>query len=75
VVFSLFALYRSVILAENHIAVASQGFALLNGLAIAKLMVVAEKLQFADQLKAASLIYPTLFKSLPSCKGRTEADR
>jgi hypothetical protein len=29
VVFSLFALYKSVILAEHHIAIASQGFALL----------------------------------------------
>jgi hypothetical protein len=63
VVFSLFALYKSVILAEHHIAIASQGFALLNGLALAKVMVVAQELHFADQLKAAPLIYPTLFKS------------
>jgi hypothetical protein len=63
IVFSLFALYRSVILAEHHIAIASQGFALLNGLALAKVMVVAQELHFADQLKAAPLIYPTLFKS------------
>jgi hypothetical protein len=63
VVFSLFAVYKSVILAEHHIAMASQGFALLNGLALAKVMVVAQELHFADQLKAAPLIYPTLFKS------------
>ena len=63
IVFSLFALYRSVILAEHHIAIASQGFALLNGLALAKVMVVAQELHFADQLKTAPLIYPTLFKS------------
>jgi hypothetical protein len=63
VVFSLFAVYKSVILAEHHIAIASQGFALLNGLALAKVMVVAQELHFADQLKAAPLIYPTLFKS------------
>jgi hypothetical protein len=63
IVFSLFALYKSVILAEHHIAIASQGFALLNGLALAKVMVVAQELHFADQLKAAPLIYPTLFKS------------
>ncbi|HSY63797.1 MAG TPA: hypothetical protein VK829_04320, partial [Terriglobales bacterium] len=44
IVFSLFALYRSVILAEHHIAIASQGFALLNGLALAKVMVVAQEL-------------------------------
>jgi hypothetical protein len=63
VVFSLFALYKSIILAEHHIAIASQGFALLNGLALAKVMLVAKELHFADQLKAAPLIYPTLFKS------------
>jgi hypothetical protein len=63
IVFSLFALYKSVILAEHHIAIASQGFALLNGLALAKVMVVAQELHFADQLKTAPLIYPTLFKS------------
>jgi hypothetical protein len=63
IVFSLFALYKSVILAEHHIAIASQGFALLNGLALAKVMLVAQELHFADQLKTAPLIYPTLFKS------------
>jgi hypothetical protein len=63
VVFSLFAIYKSVILAEHHIAIASQGFALLNGLALAKVMVVAQELHFADQLRTAPLIYPTLFKS------------
>jgi hypothetical protein len=63
VVFSLFAVYKSVILAEHHIAIASEGFALINGLALAKVMVVAQELHFADQLKAAPLIYPTLFKS------------
>jgi hypothetical protein len=63
VVFSLFALYKSVILAEHNIVITSQGFALLNGLALAKVMVVAQELHFADQLKGAPLIYPTLFKS------------
>jgi hypothetical protein len=63
VVFGLFALYKSVIMAEHHIALASQGFALLNGLALAKVMLVAQELHLADQFKEAPLIYPTLFKS------------
>ncbi len=63
IVFSLFALYKSVILAEHHIAIGAQGFALLNGLALGKVMLVAQELHFADRLKAAPLIYPTLFKS------------
>jgi hypothetical protein len=63
VVFGLFALYKSVILAEQHIGLASQGFALLNALALAKVMLVAQELHLADQFKVAPLIYPTLFKS------------
>jgi hypothetical protein len=63
VVFALFVLYKSVILAEHHIAFAMHGFALLNALALAKVILVAQKLHFADQFKEEPLIYPTLFKS------------
>jgi hypothetical protein len=63
VVFGLFALYKSVILREHHIPLTSQGFVLLNALALAKVMLVAQELRFADQFKEAPLIYPTLFKS------------
>jgi hypothetical protein len=63
VVFGLFVLYKSVILAEQHIGLASQGFALLNALALAKVMLVAQELHLVDQFKEAPLIYPTLFKS------------
>jgi hypothetical protein len=63
VVLALFVIYKSVILAEHHIAFASQGFALLNALALAKVMLVARKLRLADQFKEAPLIYPTLCKS------------
>jgi hypothetical protein len=63
VVFALLLLYKSVILAEHHIAFSSQGFAVLNALALAKVMLVAQKLRLADQFKEAPLIYPTLFKS------------
>jgi hypothetical protein len=50
-------------LAQHHIAFASHGFALLNALAFAKVMLVARKLHLADQFKEAPLIYPTLCKS------------
>jgi hypothetical protein len=63
VVFALFALYRSVILAENGIAFTPQGFALINALAMAKVILTAQKLRLADQFKDAPLIYPTLVKS------------
>lgn len=63
VVFALFLLYKSVILAEHQIALASQGFAVIDALALAKVMVVAQKLHLAEQFKEGPLIYPTLFKS------------
>jgi hypothetical protein len=63
VVFSLFALHKSVILAEDHIDFALHGFALFNALALAKVMLVAQELHLGDQFRDAPLIYPTLLKS------------
>jgi hypothetical protein len=64
VVFSLFAIYESVILAEHHIDFAPQGLALINVLALAKVVLVGQELHLADQFQGAPLIYPTLLKSL-----------
>ena len=61
--FSLFVIYKSVILAEHHINFALHGFALINALALAKVMLVAQELHLADQFRDAPLIYPTLLKS------------
>src|SRR5215469_5303717 len=63
VVFALFALYKSVILAEYHIDFALHGFALINALALGKVILVAEDLHLVDQFGDAPLIYPTLLKS------------
>jgi hypothetical protein len=63
VVFSLFVLYKWVILAEDHIDFALHGFALFNALALAKVMLVAQDLHLADRFRDAPLIYPTLLKS------------
>lgn len=63
VVFSFFVVYKSVILAEHHIDFALHGFALINALALAKVMLVAQELHLADQFRDAPLIYPTLLKS------------
>jgi hypothetical protein len=63
VVFSLFVVYKSVILAEHHINFALHGFAVINALALAKVMLVAQELHLADQFRDAPLIYPTLLKS------------
>jgi type III secretory pathway component EscS len=64
-VFALFVLYRSVILAEQDIPFVAHGLALLNALALAKVMLVAQDLHFAEgKFNNAPLIYPTLFKSI-----------
>ena len=79
VVFGLFALYRSVILAEHHISLADKGFALLNALALAKVMLIAKELHLGEWLNDAPLIYPTILKSalfailLAACKILEEA--
>ena len=63
VVFSLFVIYKSVILAEHHIAFAPHGLALINALALAKVMLVAQEMHLGDWFGEAPLIYPTLAKS------------
>jgi hypothetical protein len=62
-IFGLFVIYQSVILAEHDIPFAMHGFALINALALAKVMLVAREFNFADNFKDAPLIIPTLFKS------------
>jgi hypothetical protein len=63
VVFALFLLYKSVILNDEHINVVAKGFALLNALALAKIMLIARALHLGDWADGAPLIYPTLLKS------------
>ena len=63
IVFSLFVVYKSVILAQQHIEFEPQGLALINALALGKVILVAQELHFAEQFQGAPLIYPTLLKS------------
>ena len=63
VVFGLFVVYKSVILAEQHIPFAFHGFALINALALGKVMLVAKDLHIGERFDDAPLIYPTLLKS------------
>jgi hypothetical protein len=63
VVLGSLVLCESVVLSEHQIPFAAHGLALLNALALGKVMLVAQDLHFADRFKEAPLIYPTLFKS------------
>lgn len=62
-VFSLFIVYKSVILAEHHIPFKYHGLAIINALALGKVMLVAKDLHWGERFNDAPLIYPTLLKS------------
>lgn len=62
-IFGLFIVYKSVILAEEHISFAFHGLALINALAFAKVVLIARALHLGERFDGAPLIYPTVFKS------------
>ena len=64
VVFSLFAIYKAVIVEEHRMGFLPIGLSLVNALALAKVMLIGQELHLADQFRDAPLIYPTLLKSL-----------
>jgi hypothetical protein len=64
VIFGLFAIYRSVILAEHHVSFRAKSFALINALALAKVMVTAKELRFGELFHEVPLIFPTITKSV-----------
>jgi len=62
-IFALFLMYKSMILAEEHMTFASKGFAVINALALGKVVLIARALHLGETLDDAPLIYPTLLKS------------
>jgi len=63
VVFGLLVTFKSVVLAEHHVDFAYHGFAIINALALAKVMLTAKDLHLGEKFNEAPLIYPTLLKS------------
>jgi hypothetical protein len=63
VVLSLLDIHKSVILAEYQIDLVEFGLNFINALALAKVILVGQELNFANQFRDAPLIYPTLLKS------------
>ncbi len=64
VLFGLFVLNQRIILGQSGIAFSLHGFALLNALVLAKVMLVTEDLNLGRWLRRRPLIYPILFESL-----------
>ncbi len=63
VIFGLYVLSETIVLSKEHINFASHGFALINALVLAKVLLVAEDLNFADGFRNKPLIYPILYKA------------
>ena len=62
-IFGLFALHERLVLRELGASLPSQGFAFVNALVLAKVMVVAEDLNLGGWLKTRPLIWPVLQES------------
>jgi hypothetical protein len=64
VILALFQLYRSLLLREEHVSfVVHQGFAVINALALGKVLLIAKALHLGEWIEDWPLIYPTLLKS------------
>lgn len=64
VIFGLYVLDETVILGKEHIGFSSQGFAIINALVLAKVLLIAEDTGFARRFEDRPLIYPILYKAL-----------
>lgn len=63
VTFGLYVLCETIVLGEWHINFASHGFAIINAIVLAKVLLVAEDFNFADGFKDKPLVYPILYKA------------
>lgn len=64
VVFGLYVLDETVILGKRHIDFSAHGFAIVNALVLAKVLLVAEDFGFGSRFKDRPLIFPILYKAL-----------
>jgi hypothetical protein len=62
-VFALLVLHTEVILAAHHIEFEAHGLALINALALGKVVLALRKLRFFDRFNDDALLYPTLLQS------------
>jgi hypothetical protein len=63
VVLGLLELHKSVILRQEHIDFTYTGIALINALALGKVILIAGHFHFGERYNERPLIYPTLIKS------------
>lgn len=63
VLFALFNLHKTAILQQNHVDYQEQGFAIVNALVLAKVMLVADDLKLGTRLVQNPLIYHVLYSA------------
>src|SRR6187455_1928757 len=64
VLFALFTYHKAIVLAQHNIPFEPFGIAFINAFILAKVMLVAEKMNLAAKLKGKPLAYPILTKSI-----------
>jgi len=64
VIFGIYVLCETVVLAKQHVNFLSHGLALINALALSKALLLGEDLDFANRFKGRPLIYPIVYKAL-----------
>jgi len=62
IMLSLFALHKYILVEQSRLG-SDLGFALVNALILAKVMLVGETINLADRFKNQPLIYPIVYKS------------
>jgi hypothetical protein len=63
IVLSLFLVYKSVLLNDEHISSLATGFAIINAFVLGKIILIAQALHVGDWANRKPLIYPTLIKA------------
>ena len=64
VLFALFTYHKAIVLAQHNIPYKPFGIAIFNAFVLAKVMLVAEKMNLAEKLRGKPLAYPILTKSI-----------
>ena len=63
VMLALFSLHKTVVLEQSHLDYQAEGFAIMNALVLAKIVLVAEELHLGRRFSGHRLIYAVLYKS------------
>ncbi len=64
VIFTLFQFHEYIVLTQHHLPYTRYGFAIVNALILAKVMLVADEFRLGDWFPTQPLLYPILIRSI-----------